>query len=245
MICMGAVQEPLHHYIRLDCRPANSRASIARLRGARRPGHPAVTRMLQDHMLIRRDADRVASEPSLELLHDLGRRLAGHVQLEEREVFPLIRNDNPRARAGRARRASTRHGDTSSSNPAVLRTPWSASFGLKVPRTRRWAGSGVGDRADGVQQPPVARRTSKTKPWSAGVSSHPASLRRPAGLTCNCSSSGQPPSWRSSCATAPCWRRRDQEARGHGWRAGGTFGGRHMAQLRISAWHAGRRLFLD
>jgi hypothetical protein len=41
------------------------------------PGHPAVTRMLQDLMLIRRDADRVASEPSLELLHDLGRRLAG------------------------------------------------------------------------------------------------------------------------------------------------------------------------
>jgi hemerythrin-like domain-containing protein len=52
--------------------------------------HPAVTRMLQDHILIRRDADRAASEPSLELLHDLGKRLAEHVQLEEREVFPLI-----------------------------------------------------------------------------------------------------------------------------------------------------------
>ena len=36
------------------------------------PGHPAVTRMLRDHMLIRRDAHRVAREPSLELLHDLG-----------------------------------------------------------------------------------------------------------------------------------------------------------------------------
>ena len=33
-------------------------------------------RMLQDHMLIRRDADRVAREPSLELLHDLGSLLA-------------------------------------------------------------------------------------------------------------------------------------------------------------------------
>jgi iron-sulfur cluster repair protein YtfE (RIC family) len=59
------------------------------------PGQPAVTRMLQDHMLIRRDADRAASEPSLELLHDLGRRLAEHVQLEEREVFPLIETTIP------------------------------------------------------------------------------------------------------------------------------------------------------
>lgn len=59
------------------------------------PGHPAVTRMLQDHILIRRDADRVASEPSLELLHDLGKRLAEHVQLEEREVFPLIETTIP------------------------------------------------------------------------------------------------------------------------------------------------------
>ncbi|MGO9788560.1 MAG: hemerythrin domain-containing protein [Solirubrobacteraceae bacterium] len=59
------------------------------------PGHPAVTRMLQDHILIRRDADRVASEPSLELLRDLGKRLADHVKLEEREVFPLIETTIP------------------------------------------------------------------------------------------------------------------------------------------------------
>ncbi len=51
--------------------------------------------MLQDHMLIRRDADRAASEPSLELLHDLGKRLANHVELEEREVFPLIETTIP------------------------------------------------------------------------------------------------------------------------------------------------------
>ena len=52
--------------------------------------HPAITRMLLDHMLIRRDAVRLAGMPSLELLHDLGARLADHVQLEEHEVFPLI-----------------------------------------------------------------------------------------------------------------------------------------------------------
>jgi hypothetical protein len=43
-----------------------------------------------DHMLIRRDAARLAGTPPLELLHDLGARLADHVRLEEHEVFPLI-----------------------------------------------------------------------------------------------------------------------------------------------------------
>ena len=54
------------------------------------PDHPAIIRMLLDHMLIRRDAARLAGTPPLELLHDLGARLADHVQLEEHEVFPLI-----------------------------------------------------------------------------------------------------------------------------------------------------------
>ena len=53
-------------------------------------GHPAIIRMLCDHMLIRRDAAKLADAPPLELLHSLGSRLASHVQLEEREVFPLI-----------------------------------------------------------------------------------------------------------------------------------------------------------
>ena len=52
--------------------------------------HPAIIRMLLDHMLIRRDAVQLAGMASLELLHDLGARLADHVQLEEHEVFPLI-----------------------------------------------------------------------------------------------------------------------------------------------------------
>jgi iron-sulfur cluster repair protein YtfE (RIC family) len=59
------------------------------------PGHPTVMRMLQDHMLIRRDATRLANEPSLDLLHELGNRLADHVHLEERELFPLIEETIP------------------------------------------------------------------------------------------------------------------------------------------------------
>lgn len=52
--------------------------------------NPAIIRMLLDHMLIRRDAARLAGTPPLKLLHDLGARLADHVALEEHEVFPLI-----------------------------------------------------------------------------------------------------------------------------------------------------------
>ena len=59
------------------------------------PNHPAVLRMLLDHMLIRRDADQLANAPPLELLHDLGARLAAHVELEERELFPLIEQTIP------------------------------------------------------------------------------------------------------------------------------------------------------
>jgi hemerythrin-like domain-containing protein len=54
------------------------------------PDHPAVVRMLIDHILIRRDAGRLEDQPPLELLHDLGARLSSHVELEERELFPLI-----------------------------------------------------------------------------------------------------------------------------------------------------------
>ncbi len=54
------------------------------------PGHPAVLQMVIDHMLIRRDASRLTDRPQLELLHDLGARLGSPVELEEREVFPLV-----------------------------------------------------------------------------------------------------------------------------------------------------------
>jgi hemerythrin-like domain-containing protein len=82
------------------------------------PDHPAIIRMLCDHMLIRRDAARVADSPSLELLHDLGALLASHVRLEEQEIFPLIEATLPesdlqelgeRIRA-QSRCSATKHG---------------------------------------------------------------------------------------------------------------------------------------
>jgi hemerythrin-like domain-containing protein len=54
------------------------------------PDHPAIIRMLLDHIIIRRDAAKLAAAPPLELLHDLGALLAEHVGLEEQQVFPLI-----------------------------------------------------------------------------------------------------------------------------------------------------------
>ena len=57
--------------------------------------HPAITRMLEDHVRIRRDADLLARQPSLLLLHQLGTQLAEHVQFEEHEVFPLIERTIP------------------------------------------------------------------------------------------------------------------------------------------------------
>jgi Hemerythrin HHE cation binding domain len=59
------------------------------------PGHPTILRVLLDHLLIRRDADRLAGTPPLELLHELGNRLAAHVKLEEHELFPLIEDALP------------------------------------------------------------------------------------------------------------------------------------------------------
>jgi hypothetical protein len=57
--------------------------------------HAAVVRALLDHVLIRRDASRLDNTPSLEALHELGARLADHVELEERELFPLIEQTVP------------------------------------------------------------------------------------------------------------------------------------------------------
>ena len=59
------------------------------------PDHPAVARVLVDHVLIRRDAEQVEQAPSLELLHTLGARLADHVKLEENELFPLVESAVP------------------------------------------------------------------------------------------------------------------------------------------------------
>ena len=54
------------------------------------PDHPAIIRMLLDHILIRRDAARARRDAFARALHASESRLADHVRLEEHEVFPLI-----------------------------------------------------------------------------------------------------------------------------------------------------------
>jgi hemerythrin-like domain-containing protein len=49
-----------------------------------------VLEVLLDHLKIRCHAERLASDASVQRLHALGERLASHVRLEEREMFPLI-----------------------------------------------------------------------------------------------------------------------------------------------------------
>jgi hypothetical protein len=59
--------------------------------------HPLVGRVLCDHVVIRHRAAALArvSDPPVAALHDLGVRLADHVRLEERELFPLIEQAVP------------------------------------------------------------------------------------------------------------------------------------------------------
>jgi hemerythrin-like domain-containing protein len=61
--------------------------------------HPRVARALCEHAEIRNLASRVDQDPeaSPEALADLGRRLAEHVRLEERELFPMIEQALPAA----------------------------------------------------------------------------------------------------------------------------------------------------
>jgi hypothetical protein len=57
--------------------------------------HPAILRTLIDHMVIRRDVIRLLAAPTLELLHDLGVRVADHIRFEEHQLFPLIQTTIP------------------------------------------------------------------------------------------------------------------------------------------------------
>lgn len=51
----------------------------------------AMTRMLEEHLAVRRSALRIAAgEATLKELQDLGRLLDEHVRFEERQLFPMI-----------------------------------------------------------------------------------------------------------------------------------------------------------
>jgi iron-sulfur cluster repair protein YtfE (RIC family) len=70
--------------------------------------HPAVVRVLTDHVDLRRRAgDLAATEsPEPETLHHLGERLEGHIRHEERVLFPLIEEALPDDELTRVMRAS-------------------------------------------------------------------------------------------------------------------------------------------
>ena len=58
--------------------------------------HPLVLEALGDHVAIRQRAAKLTSgEPTVDELHELGTRLAAHVRLEERALFPMIENVMP------------------------------------------------------------------------------------------------------------------------------------------------------
>jgi hemerythrin-like domain-containing protein len=61
------------------------------------PHHPLVLQALGDHVAIRQRAARLmsAGEPTPDELRDVGTRLAAHVRLEERELFPMIERAMP------------------------------------------------------------------------------------------------------------------------------------------------------
>jgi hypothetical protein len=56
------------------------------------PTHPAVVRVLTDHVDIRRRAGDLAAgpEPALDALHELGATLHDHIRHEERVLFALV-----------------------------------------------------------------------------------------------------------------------------------------------------------
>ena len=64
------------------------------------PHHPLVAHALCDHVDIRARADALMLDATLDpaILHELGTRLADHVRLEERQLFPLIEAALPTTR---------------------------------------------------------------------------------------------------------------------------------------------------
>lgn len=83
------------------------------------PDHPRgrelAERMLEDHEYLRSAAGRLRdpTQPvSVEHLHQLGRRLRAHVQMEERELFPYLEQElDPAALEGLGARLADGHGE--------------------------------------------------------------------------------------------------------------------------------------
>jgi hemerythrin-like domain-containing protein len=60
------------------------------------PHDEVVTRVLAEHVEIRRDAQRIEGGPcDAALLNDLGTRLDAHVSHEERTLFPIVERELP------------------------------------------------------------------------------------------------------------------------------------------------------
>ncbi len=60
---------------------------------AEEPGPTLIARLLEDHEVLREAMRRLKyppQPPDLDWLHEIGHRLRRHVQMEERELFPLI-----------------------------------------------------------------------------------------------------------------------------------------------------------
>lgn len=59
--------------------------------------HPLVLQALGDHVALRQRASALAAGApvTLDALHEVGARLAAHVRLEERELFPMIERAVP------------------------------------------------------------------------------------------------------------------------------------------------------
>ena len=65
----------------------------------------AAAQLAREHLEIRTAALALAEQPELELVRDLGERLASHVRFEERELFSLIETDLNAADLDRLARA--------------------------------------------------------------------------------------------------------------------------------------------
>jgi len=69
--------------------------------------HPLVARALCDHVAIRHRIDELTADatPAAARLHELGRMLADHVRMEERELFVLIEQALPASQLAAVSRA--------------------------------------------------------------------------------------------------------------------------------------------